>query len=181
MFATAQAVTILSGVKADEEIEAIVAGVNSKIERRLSRVMLTSEITDRFDVSHSSRNLFYLAGYPVKSVEAVKVLGKPVAEYRIDLERGRLTVGGFLPQGINVVEVDYLGGMADTAEELREKYPELTYEANKQVVFEYKRMKNIASKSSALSEAVTEVFETFEMRKELIAAIDVVRRKVFVV
>ena len=181
MFASAQAVTILSGVKADEEIEAIVAGVNSKIERRLSRVVLTSEITDRFDVSHSSRKLFYLSAYPVEMVSDVRVSGESITDYKVDYRRGRLTVGVSLPQGIDVVEIDYVGGMADTPEKLREKYPELTYEANKQVVFEYKRMKNIASKSSALSEAVTEVFEPFEMRKELVAAIDVVRRKVFVV
>lgn len=181
MFATADAVTILSGIQADEEITAIVAGVNSKIERRLSRVMLTCETTDRFDVSHSSRDLFYLSAYPVEMVSDVRVLGESITDYRLDKQLGRLTIGGHLPEGIDVVEIDYIGGMADTAEALRAKLPELTYEANKQVVFEYKRMKNIASESSALSEAVTEVFEPFEMRLELIAAINAVRRKTFVV
>ena len=103
MFATLEAVTVLSGVKADEEIEAIVAGVNSKIERRLSRVVYTSEITDRFDVSHSSRELFYLSAYPVEMVIDVRVLGESITDYKVDYRRGRLTVGVSLPQGIDVV------------------------------------------------------------------------------
>lgn len=80
--------------------------------------------------------------------------------------------------GLEALEITYYGGMAlDTADFIA-KYPDIEYEVILQVLFDYKRKKNMTMETVGAGGNSSEAYIPFELRPELKRALRVYRSAV---
>lgn len=81
-----------------------------------------------------------------------------------------------IEDGLEAIEVTYFGGMATDTADFIAKFPDIEYEVMLQVIFEYKRKKNLAMVSVGAGGNSSETYTEFTLRKELKRALRPHRR-----
>lgn len=183
MFATKEKVKALepgitgSNRQAENTLDVVVDGVNSRIASYLNRNLLQTEATETIDITTQMSRLITLHNYPAQSISSLVVNGNTLTsdDYDLNKSTGQLYLKcGLYPQ-FGGISVTYTGGMAATEELLRSSYADITYEANKQALFEFRRMKTIEAKSKDLGgdrSGSQEEYREFDFVPSLIKVLD---------
>lgn len=180
-----------------ELLSMTISAVSRKVENFLGRKVKVDTYVDRFSVGKFSETVYKLSAYPVlRDAEIspgvpnpfkVKNFDRllPNTAYAVDYARGVVSVrpydlattadnfslgsplSGYINAGIEALEVTYYGGMAKDTAEFITLYPDIEYEVALQVIFEYKRRKNLTMVSVGAGGNSSETYIPFELRKEL--------------
>jgi hypothetical protein len=183
MFSSLESVKKLDGTfgqnQRDADLQLTIDGVNAKIEDFLDRHLLIDEYIDVFDVYPTDSITYKLKGFPVSSIEHVKINDKELPEtaYRINLKTGRLQIIRVIPPSVSTLEVSYTGGMAEDVEELRSKYKACVNACDMQCMFEFKRKAKLSVSSLAIKEGGTENMIPYSLLPEVKRALRIYRRK----
>ena len=183
MFATVEAVKTIgsnfdgANASTDGKLSMIVSGVNNRIQSYLSRTLVSAETTEVFDLTARSNGVFLLKSFPIDSVTSVTVNGDAVDsdDYEYNSATGMLRLKHGYFQQLGGLVVVYTGGMASSEVNLRASYPDIVYEANKQSLFEFNRMRNIESKSKDVGGSraqTTEQYREFDLQPSLLAVLN---------
>jgi hypothetical protein len=178
MFATLENVKRLEGslnnTSFDAQLEAIIVGVNKKIEMLLNRFVLIDDYTEIFDILPTKASTYKLKGYPLNSVSTVTLDDKELIankDYTVSLGTGRVQLLRSLlltaPEELSTLTIVYNGGMATTEQVLREQYADLAYSACVQVIFEFKRKDKIAHESIAIRDGGAERLTKYGLLPEV--------------
>tara|TARA_R110001592_G_scaffold84640_2_gene250152 strand:- start:5678 stop:6361 length:684 start_codon:yes stop_codon:yes gene_type:complete len=76
-------------------------------------------------------------------------------------------IGSKIQWGYDAFKATYWGGMARTTEDFYAKYPDIEYETIQQVLFEYKRSRNVTMVSVGAGGNSAETYLPFTLRDEL--------------
>ncbi len=183
----------------DTVLAQIIVGVSAMAEREMKMGVHRCKRKETMNVIRHQK-VFNLKNTPVSTIVSVKndQWDIPVSAVQwesngiiriagdaIYTSMGRTTtpfagtiLRGELYYGPGMLIVEYIGGMATDTAEFCEKYEDIAYEADKQVVFEFRRMKTITEKSVSAGGATTS-FETFDVRPSFLKALHSRRRRVW--
>jgi len=106
----------------------------------------------------------------------------PIDELNINAPQGAIapTVGALREGGLGQVEIRYWGGMAKDTAEFISKYPDLEYGFLLQVIFDYKRKKNLSMVSVGAGGNSAETYIPFQLRDEFKRQLRTYRRAGYV-
>ena len=161
----------------------IITGISSEVEAFLGRNIQKDTYTEYFDVPEFSVPFVVLKGYPVlKDAEITPGVPNPLAFYTredqlsttevdINYDTGRVVPKIPIYSGLGTFKVEYYGGMADDTEDFRTKYPDLEYEILLQIIFEYKRKRNMAMVSVGAGGNSAETYAPSELQPRLLKAL----------
>lgn len=102
----------------------------------------------------------------------------PQSDLQINKSTGMISCAPLVLKegGLGQVEVQYWGGMAQTTEDFIAKFPDLEYGFLLQVLFEYKRKKNLSMVSVGAGGNSAETYIPFKLRDEFIRQLRPYRR-----
>ena len=144
----------------DDVLQALIRSVSARVERYIDRQIEKTTTTEVFDVARNQR-VFFLKAYPTTSVTTVHwdsdfAWGSStlVSSDRYALSNsgadGMIVFdAGYLSPGENVLKVVYVGGIADSTEELLALNSDLSDAALRQILNDYNRRLNAGASSVA--------------------------------
>lgn len=133
----------------DDILTTLIRSVSNRVERFLDRQIESKSTTEYFDV-HKLAATFQLKAYPVTSVTGV--YNDPLWSFSSAMSSSFYTVLGdqgqlvfnseqALVPGRRALKIVYVGGMADTTEELLALYSDLSEAAMRQILNDFNRRK----------------------------------------
>lgn len=161
----------------DNLVEGIILGVSSLAANFLGRNIVNEEVTELFDYRGELDTNFRLRSFPVSVITEVKNKAGDILVIDDVIEVKKSNGVGILkditnvPIGFEVFSVKYTGGMATDTADFMANYPDITYQAAMQVIFEYKRKKTIALVSGDIGRNGQDTYEKWGLRVDFIRAL----------
>jgi hypothetical protein len=174
----------LPDTKDRKALELIIKSVSRKVERYLGRTIEIGTRTERFDVPRFTDGYYRVSAFPISSSEEIapgvpnplklKNGGSVIDrdKYMVNYKKGTFAINKYdgtalVQVGFEQFEITYHGGMASDTDDFVSLYPDIAYEVALQVIFEFKRKKNMTVITAVAGGNNTEEYTEMTLRKEL--------------